>query len=175
MMSLSDEQRAAAEDAWRARLVPLARYREHLDGEALVSDWLTVGQPMIDTFADATLDHQFIHVDPVRAAAETPFGGTIAHGFLTLSLLSRLAFDALPGVRHTRMGINYGFERVRFLQPVKAGARVRGRFRLVGLTERAVSLQSAWDASVEIENAVKPALTAHWITLAVLDPPDGEA
>lgn len=173
MMSPSDEQRAVAEDAYRSKLVPLARYRGHLNGDALVSDWLTVDQQMIDTFAEATLDHQFIHVDPVRAAAETPFGGTIAHGFLTLSLLSRLAFGALPGVEHTRMGINYGFERVRFLQPVKAGARVRGRFRLVGLKERAVSLQSAWEAAVEIENSVKPALTAHWITVAVLDPPEG--
>lgn len=160
-----------AEAALRARLVPLEEYRRHLDGGEFVSGWLRVDQAMIDTFAEATHDHQFIHVDPVRAAAETPFGGTIAHGFLTLSLLSALAFEALPGVEHARMGINYGFEKVRFLSAVKSGARVRGRFRLVGLTERTVSLQSAWDATVEIEGAAKPALTACWVTLAVLDPP----
>ncbi|WP_427024116.1 MaoC family dehydratase [Aureimonas ureilytica] len=152
-------------------LVPIETYRAHLDGESFVSDWLVVDQRMIDTFADATHDHQFIHVDPERAAAETPFGGTIAHGFLTLSLLSILAYGAMPGVTGTKMGINYGFEKVRFITPVKSGARVRGRFRLVGLTERAVSIQSAWDAAIEIENAPKPALTAHWITLAVIEPP----
>lgn len=162
---------AATEAALRARLVPLDAYRAHLDGDAFVSDWVTVDQAMIDTFATATHDHQFIHVDPERAKAETPFGGTIAHGFLTLSLLSPLAYDALPGVETTKMGINYGFERVRFLNPVKAGQRVRGRFKMIRLTERAVSLQTAWDASVEIEGATKPALTAHWITLAVLEPP----
>jgi acyl dehydratase len=152
-------------------LVPMDVYRAHLDGEAFVSDWLVVDQRMIDTFAEATHDHQFIHVDPERAAAEAPFGGTIAHGFLTLSLLSILAYGAMPGVEGTKMGINYGFEKVRFLTPVKSGARVRGRFRLIGLTERAVSVQSAWDAAIEIENAPKPALTAHWITLAVIEPP----
>ncbi len=152
-------------------LVPIDAYRAHLNGEEFVSDWLVVDQGMIDTFATATHDHQFIHVDPERAAAETPFGGTIAHGFLTLSLLSILAYGAMPGVQGTRMGINYGFEKVRFLTPVKSGARVRGRFRLVGLTERAVSVQSAWEAAIEIENAPKPALTAHWITLAVIEPP----
>lgn len=168
---MSEASRKAEQDAIERKLIPIEDYRKLLDGETLTSDWLTVDQGMIDTFADATLDHQFIHVDPQRAKAETPFGGTIAHGFLTLSLLSRLAFDALPGVRTTRMGINYGFDKVRFLNPVKAGVRVRGSFRLVGLTERAVSIQSAWDATVEIENAMKPALSAHWITLAVLDPP----
>ena len=161
----------AETDAFEGRLVPIAAYRAHLGGAAFVSDWVTVDQPMIDAFADATLDHQFIHVDPERARREAPFGGTVAHGFLTLSLLSRLAFAALPGVAGTRMGVNYGFERVRFPAPVRSGARVRGAFRLVGLTERAVSVQSAWDATVEIENSAKPALTAHWITLALIDPP----
>lgn len=160
-----------AEEAFRQRLIPIEEYRGHLDGEDLLSGWLTVDQAMIDTFAAATHDHQFIHVDPERARAETPFGGTIAHGFLTLSLLSVLAYEALPFVEHARMGINYGFDKVRFLNPVKEGARVRGRFRLVGLTERAVSVQSAWDSTIEIEGALKPALTAHWITLTVLDPP----
>ncbi|MCQ8783334.1 MaoC family dehydratase [Mangrovibrevibacter kandeliae] len=168
----SDPSKSPVEEAIRQRLIPLERYRAYVDGEAFVSNWLSVDQPMIDRFADATHDHQFIHVDPERARAETPFGGTIAHGFLTLSLLSALAFDALPGVEHTVMGVNYGFEKVRFLTPVKTGNRVRGSFRLVGLTERAVSLQSAWDATIEIEGAAKPALSAHWITLAVLRPPE---
>ncbi|BDA83297.1 nodulation protein NodN [Aureimonas sp. SA4125] len=169
---MSDAERRAEEAALQKKLIPLADYRALLGGEEKLSDWLMVDQAMIDTFADATIDHQFIHVDPARAKAEAPFGGTIAHGFLTLSLLSRLAFDALPGVERTRMGINYGFDRVRFMNPVKSGVRIRGRFKLVDLTERAVSLQSAWDATIEIEGAVKPALTAHWITLAVLSPPE---
>lgn len=167
----ADERAADDAAAIAAKLVSIEDYRTLLNGEERVSDWLLVDQGMIDTFADATHDHQFIHVDPERATAETPFGGTIAHGFLTLSLLSRLAFDALPGVVGTRMGINYGFDKVRFLNTVKSGARVRGRFQLVGLTERAVSLQSAWEATIEIEGAVKPALSAHWITLAILEPP----
>ena len=159
------------ENALRQRLVPMDVYRSYLGGDPFVSEWLTVDQSMIDRFADATNDHQFIHVDPARALAETPFGGTIAHGFLSLSLLSTLAYDAMPGVDRTRMGVNYGFDEVRFLTPVKSGARVRGSFQLAALKERAVSLQSTWNASVEIEGAPKPALVARWITLAVLDPP----
>ncbi|MFB6415983.1 MULTISPECIES: MaoC family dehydratase [Bradyrhizobium] len=153
----------------RGKLIPLTSYRQLLDGPELVSGWQTVNQSMIDMFADATHDHQFIHTDRQRAEQETPFGGTIAHGFLTLSLLSALAFDAMPGVEGTRMGVNYGFERVRFLSPVRSGARVRGKFRLAALTERAVSIQSAWDSIIEVEGAIKPALEAHWITLALLD------
>ena len=160
-----DPEAAAIED----RLIALEEYRKLLNGDVLTSNWLSVDQAMIDTFADATRDHQFIHVDPVRAAA-TPFGGTIAHGFLTLSLLSTLAFDVMPGVKGTRMGVNYGFEKVRFLSPVRSGARVRGKFRLVGLIERAVTVQSAWDSVIEVEGTVKPALEAHWITVAMIDP-----
>ena len=170
-MSAASESSAATEARLRESLVALADYRAHLGGEELLSDWVTVDQVMIDTFADATHDHQFIHVDPERAKAETPFGGTIAHGFLTISLLSTLAYSALPGVVGTRMGINYGFDKVRFLSPVKAGSRVRGRFRMIELKERAVSLQTSWDSIIEIEKAIKPALSAHWITLAVLDAP----
>ncbi|MFD2238484.1 MaoC family dehydratase [Aureimonas populi] len=153
----------------RRRLVPLETYRSYLDGEPFVSSWVTVDQEMIDRFADATLDHQFIHVDPERAKAEGPFGGTIAHGFLSLSLLSTFAYDAMPFAEGARMGVNYGFEAVRFLAPVRTGTRVRGRFRLVGLAERAVSVQSTWEASVEIENTAKPALTARWITLSLME------
>lgn len=153
------------------RLEPIETYRSHVGGDDFLSPWLTVDQTMIDTFADATHDHQFIHVDPARAVAEGPFGGTIAHGFLTLSLLSRLAYGALPAVEGSRMGINYGFDQVRFLAPVRSGARVRGRFKLTAIKERAVSVQSSWDATVEIEGSVKPALVAQWITVAMMDPP----
>lgn len=168
MMALSSV--AETEALLAERMVSIEAYRALLDGEPLFSPWLAVDQTMIDRFAVATHDHQFIHVDPERAEAESPFGGTIAHGFLTLSLLSTLAYEAVPGVVGTRMGMNYGFDKIRFLNPVKAGARVRGRFRMIGLTERAVSLQTAWDAAVEIEGAVKPALSAHWITLTVMTP-----
>jgi acyl dehydratase len=157
-------------EAIRRKLIPMPAYRQLLNGPEHVSKWLAVDQPMIDAFADATHDRQFIHTDRQRAESETPFGGTIAHGFLTLSLLSALAFDAMPGIEGTRMGVNYGFERVRFLSPVKSGARVRGRFRLIGLTERAVSVQSAWNTVVEVEGTIKPAIEAHWTTLALIDP-----
>lgn len=166
---MSDVRRTAELEAIRRKLISLTAYREFLNGPEHVSGWLAVDQSMIDTFADATHDHQFIHTDRQRAESETPFGGTIAHGFLTLSLLSALAFDAMPGVEGTRMGVNYGFERIRFLSPVKSGARVRGKFRLIGLTERAVSIQSAWDTVVEVEGLIKPAIEAHWITLALID------
>jgi acyl dehydratase len=166
---VSEVKEAAELEAIRRKLISLTAYRQLLNGPELVSDWLLVDQSMIDTFADATHDHQFIHIDRLRAERETPFGGTIAHGFLTLSLLSVFAFDAMPNVERTRMGVNYGFERVRFLSPVKSGTRVRGKFRL-GLTERAVSIQSAWDTVVEVEGIAKSAIEAHWIILALIDP-----
>lgn len=127
------------------------------------SDWITVGQDRINVFADATEDHQFIHVD-AALAARTPFGGTIAHGFLSLSLLSRMAADVMLVPETTRMGVNYGFDRVRFLSPVRAGKRVRGHFILVSFEEkRPGQYQFAHDVSVEIEGEDKPALTATWI------------
>jgi len=141
--------------------------------EVGVSDWITVGQTMIDAFADATNDHQFIHVDPARAEAESPFGGTIAHGFLTLSLLSAMNFDCVPKVREQTMGINYGFDRIRFMSPVKSGSRVRGRFTLADARFRGASmLMTSYEISVEIENEKKPALTATWVTIVQFDPKD---
>lgn len=138
-----------------------------------VSRWFTVDQAMIDRFADATEDHQFIHTDPVRAAAETPFGGTIAHGFLTLSLLSAMNYDCLPSIVEQTMGINYGFEKIRFITPVKSGARVRGRFTLAEARFRGAGMVTIrYDASVEVENERKPALTADWITIIQFDPKD---
>lgn len=134
------------------------------------SDWVTVTQEMIDTFADATHDHQFIHVDAERARAETPFGGTIAHGFLTLSLLSKFIVEAVPGLDGTKMGINYGFEKVRFLMPVASGARVRGHFLLKNVIERKPGeLLATHEVSVEIEGQEKPALVAEWLGLTLVD------
>ncbi|HZG10330.1 MAG TPA: MaoC family dehydratase [Allosphingosinicella sp.] len=133
-----------------------------------VSDWLTIDQPAIDTFADVTQDHQFIHIHP-EAAAQTPFGGTVAHGFLTLSLLSRMAADVLLMPDGVKMGVNYGFERVRFIAPVRSGKRVRGRFVLARVEEKG---DDRWQflhlVTVEIEGEEKPALTADWIGMIFL-------
>lgn len=145
-----------------------------LVGEEIgLSDWITVDQTMIDRFADATLDNQFIHVDPQRAAAESPFGGTIAHGFLTLSLLSAMNYSGVPKIREQTMGINYGFDRVRFMSPVRSGARVRCHFTLAACRFRGADmLMTTYEVSVEIENEKKPALTANWITIVQFDPKD---
>ena len=133
-------------------------------GRTYLSDWLLVDQPMIDRFAELTGDPQFIHVDPVRAAA-TPFGGTIAHGFLVLSLLSRLqAMSGRPRPEGAKMSVNYGFDRVRFTAPVRSGSRVRGRFTARSVEEkRPGQFQQVAEAVVEIEGGDKPALTALWI------------
>ena len=142
--------------------------RARIGEEVGVSDWITVDQARIDAFADVTEDHQFIHVDP-QAAAQTPFGGTIAHGFLSLSLLSRMAADAMLRPDGIRMGVNYGFEKVRFLAPVRAGKRVRGRFRLDRFEEkRPGQYQFVHEVTVEIEGEDKPALIAAWIGMIFL-------
>ena len=134
-------------------------------GVESVSDWVEVTQAMIDAFAEATGDRQFIHVDPV-AAAQTPFGGTIAHGFLTLSLMPLLtAKTDMPRLEGARMGVNYGGERVRFLTPVRSGSRVRGRFKLLRFQEkRPGQFQQSVEFTVEIEGQDKPALVAEWIS-----------
>jgi acyl dehydratase len=133
--------------------------------EVGVSDWILVDQPRIDAFAEATEDRQFIHLDP-DAAARTPFGGTIAHGFLSLSLLSRMAADAMLVPETTAMAVNYGLDRVRFLAPVRAGKRVRGRFTLDSADEKAPGqLLLRHTVTVEIEGEDKPALTAQWLGL----------
>jgi len=130
-----------------------------------VSGWLTVDQERITAFADATEDRQFIHVDP-EAAARTPFGGTIAHGFLTLSLLSRMAAETILVPDTAKMVVNYGLDRVRFLAPVRSGKRVRGRFILDGVEEKAPGqILLRHTVSVEIEDEDKPALLAVWLTL----------
>jgi len=129
------------------------------------SPWILVDQQAIDTFADVTGDHQFIHVDPA-AAAQTPFGGTVAHGFLTLSLLSQMAAHVMLVPDTTRMGVNYGFEKIRFIAPVRSGKRVRGHFTLASAQEkRPGHWQFLHHVTVEIEGETKPALTADWIGL----------
>ena len=130
-----------------------------------LSDWITVDQARIDKFADATDDHQFIHVDPAKAA-ETPFGGTIAHGFLTLSLISSMSYQCLPEISEQKMLINYGLEKVRMVAPVRAGSRLRGRFTLADAAPRSDALMMlTYEVRVEIEGAEKPALTATWLVL----------
>lgn len=140
-------------------------------GAARTSPWRTVTQTMIDQFADATDDHQFIHVDPERAAAESPFGGTIAHGFLTLSMLSAMAYETIPAVDGANVGVNHGFESIRFVTPVKTGARIRARFELADVKVRPSGwIQIANDVAIEIEGNAKPALTARWLTLTFVEP-----
>ncbi|CAN5441852.1 MaoC family dehydratase [soil metagenome] len=135
-------------------------------GTETVSDWVEITQEMIDKFADATGDHQFIHVNPEMAKL-TPFGGTIAHGFLTLSLmplLSSKVADA-PQIEGVKMGVNYGGNKVRFLTPVRSGKRVRGRFKLIEFAEKKPGQwQQTVEFTVEIEGAEKPAMIAEWIS-----------
>src|ERR1700754_2883369 len=137
--------------------ISLVEIMKRVGTEIGVSDWITVDQTMIDTFAEATLDYQFIHVDPERAKAETPYGGTIAHGFLTLSLLSAMNYSGLPKIREQTMGINYGFDKIRFVSPVKSGTRVRGHFVLAETRLRGANmLMLTYEVSVEIEDERKP-------------------
>jgi acyl dehydratase len=146
-------------------IAPLDDIRSRVGSEVGVSSWLAIDQPRIDAFADATEDRQFIHVDP-QAAARTPFGGTIAHGFLSLSLLSRMAADAMLVPDTLKMAVNYGLDRVRFTNPVRSGQRIRGRFVLDAVEEKAPGqLLLRHSVTVEIEGVDKPALTAQWIGL----------
>ena len=129
------------------------------------SAWHRIDQPMIDAFAALTQDTQFIHVDPV-AAAEGPFGGTVAHGFLTLSLLSVMAQEALPPLAHLRLSVNYGFDRVRFVSPVPVDTDVRGVLTLIAVdTPQHGQLKLVWDVAVMIRGHPKPAIVARWIHL----------
>jgi acyl dehydratase len=135
-------------------------------GTETVSDWVEVTQEMIDKFADATGDHQFIHVNP-EMARMTPFGGTIAHGFLTLSLMPLLNSKVpdRPEIEGVKMGVNYGGNKVRFLTPVRSGKRVRGRFKLMEFAEkRPGQWQQTVEFTVEIEGETKPAMIAEWIS-----------
>ena len=138
-----------------------------LVGEGLgTSAWFRVGQDRIDQFADVTEDHQFIHVDPVRAA-ESPFGGTIAHGMLTLSMIVHLCSDFVPAVEGVRMVVNYGFDRVRFATPVKSGRRIRAVVKLLDAKERSGQILVKVKVTIQTEGETKPALVAEWLTLHV--------
>jgi len=139
-----------------------AEYEAFVGKEIGVSQWYTITQDQIDQFADCTHDHQFIHVDP-EAAAHSPFGTTIAHGFLTVSLMSAMLYE-MPSLEGVAMGVNYGMNKLRFVSPVKVGSRVRGRFVLQALDDiREGEIQTTFAVTVEIENQEKPAVVAEWL------------
>ncbi len=164
----TNEKTATREDAGNVRVpeaIPLDEYRNQVGMLLGVSDWIVIEQGTIDQFADVTRDWQFIHIDPVRAK-ETPFGGTIAHGLFTLSLVSAMSFTAVPAIAGAQMVINYGFNSIRFISPVLSGSRVRGSFTLKQFVERQPrQWQSTLDVRVDIENVLKPALIAEWLIL----------
>ena len=150
-----------AEDAFQFQL-------KQVGSEIGISPWVTVDQTMIDKFADVTMDPQFIHIDEKRAKLETPFGGTIAHGFLSLSLASKFAIDTFPPEPGQLMGINYGLNKVRFLNPVKNGSRIRGRFTMIKVTRKSeLQILRELGLTIEIENDPTPALYAEWLGLAI--------
>jgi len=141
----------------------LAELRSLVGQEVAVGEWFTVAQARIDLFADAVEDHQWIHQDAARAKVESPFGGTIAHGFLTLSLLSHLSRQTVETGGEFRMRINHGLNRVRFPAPVPAGARIRPRFTLQSVEEIEGGCQIVWAVTVDLEGARKPAMYAEWL------------
>jgi len=144
-------------------LESLRDLRDRIGQEIVVSAWMEVTQEQIDRFADATDDHQWIHVDVERARRESPFQNTVAHGFLTVSMLSRLLNSSIK-FGAAKMGLNYGFNRLRFTGPVPAGSRVRGRFTLKALDEIEGGVQTTWGVVVEREGSDKPCLVAEWLT-----------
>ena len=144
------------------KIVSLSQLKGLVGHEVAISDWRLVTQEQIDGFANATDDHQWIHVDGARAKAEAPFGTTIAHGFLTLSLLSPLMRDAIR-VDGLSMTLNYGLNRVRFVSPVPSGSRVRARIALGNVDDIADSTQATWNIIVEREGHEKPCVVAEWI------------
>ena len=134
-----------------------------------VSPWMVLNQDRIDRFAKLTEDEQFIHVDPERAVNETTFGGTIAHGFLTLSMLVKMASKAQPKIEGVNVLINYGFDKIRFISPVRAGAKIRSRFVLNEITHRSKNqILTKWDITVEIKGSDKPAIRANWLNLLII-------
>lgn len=139
-----------------------------IGNELGVSSWIQLAQDRIDTFADVTEDHQFIHVDKAKAAM-TPFGGTIAHGFLTLSMLSKFAEETGVVLEGVQIALNYGFEKIRFLSPVPSGSNIRGRFMLKAVEEKKPNqFLITYGVSVEIEGSDKPALVADWLGMQIV-------
>ncbi|BAL77475.1 MaoC family dehydratase [Bradyrhizobium cosmicum] len=152
-------------EIWKKPPITLEAYQALVGKEIGVSSWYLIDQPRIDTYADVTEDHQFIHVDPERAK-ETVFGTTIAHGFLTMSMMSVMSYEVMPAIAGTTMGVNYGFDKLRFISPVRSGKRIRGRFVLAEAKLRKPNeLQSRTNVTVEIEGEDKPALVADWLGL----------
>jgi acyl dehydratase len=146
----------------------LASQTARIGTETGLSDWVTIDQNRINVFAEITEDPQWIHTDPVRAAAETPFGGTIAHGFLTLSMASKFSIETFTKFEGQTMGINYGFNKVRFLSPVCAGDRIRGRFVLQTVTQKSTkNLLQEHQLTIEIKGKDTPALVCSWLGMAV--------
>ena len=136
-----------------------------IGSEIGVSDWAVLDQERINVFADVTEDHQFIHIDEA-AAKKTPFGGTIAHGFLTLSMLSKFSEGSGLVIEGIKMGVNYGFEKVRFLAPVPSGSKIRGRFNLKDAVEKKPGqFLITYEVTVDIEGKDKPALIADWLAM----------
>jgi acyl dehydratase len=133
------------------------------------SKWYEITQDLINVFAEVTEDKQFIHLDADRARTESPYGGTVAHGFLTTAMLSRMAYDILPVFHDAPVGINYGFNKLRFLAPVPSGAQIRGQFSLTNFEDRGADALLFWAVTVAIEGQIKPALAAEWIHLRVRD------
>ena len=153
-------------EIWKKPPVSLEAYRAMVGKEVGVSSWHLLDQGRINVYADVIEDHQFIHVDPERAKKETAFGNTVAHGFLTMSLLSIMSYEVLPAIEGATMSVNYGFDRLRFISPVRAGSRVRGRFVLTeARLRKPAELQSRTSVTVEIEGEEKPALVADWLGL----------
>jgi acyl dehydratase len=155
-------------EIWKKPPITLEAYQALVGKEIGVSSWHLIDQTRIDTYAGVTEDHQFIHVDPEKAK-QTPFGTTIAHGFLTMSMMSVMSYEVMPAISGTTMGVNYGFDKLRFISPVRSGKRVRGRFVLAEAHLRKPNeLQSRTNVTVEIEGEDKPALVADWLGLIYL-------
>jgi len=153
-------------EVWKKPPVSFATYQGMVGKEVGVSSWHLIDQARIDVYADVIEDHQFIHVDPERAKKETAYGTTVAHGFLTMSLMSIMSYEVMPVIEGTTMGVNYGFDKLRFISPVRSGKLVRGRFVLADAKLRKPNeLQSRTNVTVEIEGEDKPALVAEWLGL----------
>jgi acyl dehydratase len=153
-------------EVWKKPPITLEAYQNMVGSEVGVSSWHLLDQKRINLYADVIEDHQFIHVDPERAKRETAFGTTIAHGFLTMSLMSIMSYEVMPVIQGTTLGVNYGFDKLRFISPVRSGKRVRGRFTLAeAKLRKPTELLSRTSVTVEIEGEEKPALVADWIGL----------
>lgn len=154
-------------EAAPVRIIRSVEELKSLIGEEVgVSDWIEMTQERINLFAEATEDHQWIHVDPERAAKESPYKLTIAHGFLTLALLAHLYEQTVRVAGEFKMGVNYGLNRVRFAAPAPSGSRIRGRFTILQVDEHDWGVQMSWGVRVEVEGSEKPAVAAEWITRA---------